>query len=355
MLRVIRWALTVGATAMLLAAGGATAAAPAGPRLAVIKLSAKPFPLELLTIGPSGGHAFRLKGGGWHSRPLPDYFSPISWSPDGEKVAFSGIVGARNGDDHEAITRIFIVRADGSGLHSVRGTNAAIGPVLSPDGRTVAFTRAVERETRTTVGGKLRPEGFVGSSIWTTDLQTGVQRQLTPWREELKYAASSFSPDGATLLATYEDRRLVYEPQPVALALDGSGMRRLLNDGSSPVFSPDGSEIALSRRIRGYGKDAEEDSDLYILDADGTNLRRLTHTPGRPELSPSWDPSGERLAYVRYAAANTEAAAFGAGDSLMEVNADGTCQTEVVSMPRAAFFTPVWQPGPGRGAGRIDC
>ncbi len=343
------------ATAVALSAGVATAATPAGPRLALVKLGAKPFPLELLTVGPSGGHPLRLEGGGLRSRPVLDVFSPISWSPDGKRVAFSGIIGSRNGDDHEAIRRIFIVRADGSGLHAIRGTNGAIGPIFSPDGRTAAFTRTVERETRTTVGGKLRPEGFAGSSIWTVDLPSGVRRQLTPWRDGLAYTASSFSPDGLTLLATYEDSRLIYEPQPVALALDGSGMRRLLNDGSTPVYSPDGSEIALTRRIRGYGEDPEEDSDLYVINADGTNLRRLTHTPGRAELSPSWDPSGERLAYVRYAAARTEAAAFGVGDALMQVNADGTCQSTVASSPRAAFYTPVWQPGPGREAGRIEC
>jgi len=255
----------------------------------------------------------------------------------------------------QPITGIFTVRADGSGLRAIAGTTGAIGPVFSPDGHTVAFTRTVERETRTTVGEKLRSEGFTGSSMWTVDLLTGVQRQLTPWRDGLRYTASSFSPDGSTLLATYEDSRLIYEPQPVALELDGSGMRRLLNDGSSPVYSPDGSEIALARRIVGYGEDRVEDSDLYVINADGTNLRRLTHTPGRAEFSPSWDPSGERLAYVRYSVARTEAAAFGVGDALMQVNADGTCQTKVVSASRAAFYMPVWQPGPGRGAGRIEC
>ena len=341
--------------ALLLTGGIAAAAAPQGPRLAVVKASSKPPGLELVTVNRNGGDPLRLAGGGLRSRPWVDSFSPLSWSPDGERVAFSGMVGFRKGDDYEPIRKLFTVRADGSALRPVRGTNGAVGPVFSPDGHTLAFTRSVEREAPTTIGGKLRKEGFDGASIWTVDLRTGAQRQLTPWRDGLEYFASSFSPDGSTLLATHEDALLLNEAEPVALNLDGSGSRRLLDDGTSPVYSPDGSRIALVRRTVEYGDDRGEDSDLYVIDADGGGIRRLTRTPGRHELFPSWDPSGERLAYVRFSAARTEAAAFGVGDALMQINADGTCQSKVASGPSMAFFVPAWQLGPGRGAGRIEC
>lgn len=354
MLRVIRRALGVGVLAVLLVASAAMAAAPPGPRLALVKISRSGY--ELLNVGPKGGDPMRLAGGRELSdRPLPEFFSKVSWSPDGETVAFSGIVGFRDGDDHEPIRRIFLVRADGSGLRRVKGTNGAQGPIFSPDGHTIAFTRRVERETPTKVGGKLREHGFSGSSIWVIDVLTGTQRQLTPWREELRYSASSFSPDGSTLLATYEDPLFLAEPQPVALALDGSGQRRIFNDGAEPVYSPDGSRIAFVRRIERFGDEAGEDIDLFVVNADGSGIRRLTRTPDRTELYPSWDPSGERLAYIRFSAANIEAAAFGAGDALMQINADGTCVTKAFSSPRAAVYTPAWQPGPGREAGRIAC
>jgi Tol biopolymer transport system component len=356
-MRCVIWrALGLGMLALLLAAGVAGAAVPEGPRLAVIKAAAEPPRLELLTLNQSGGDPLRLAGGGWRSRPLPDFFSPISWSADGEEVAFSGIVGVQKGDDHEPIRRIFTVRVDGSDLGAIRGTNGATGPVFSPDGHTVAFTRSLDRETPTTVGGKRKKYGFHGASIWTVDLLTGAQRQLTPWQDGLTYTASSFSPDGSTLLATHEDPLFLNEPEPVALALDGSGSRRLLDDGSSPVYSPDGSRIALIRRTVEYSKyGEEEDDDLYVIDADGSDVRRLTHTPGRLELSPSWDPSGERLVYTRLPGARSENAPFGFRNTLMQVNADGTCQTKVVSAKSTFFFAPTWQPGPGRGAGRIEC
>jgi Tol biopolymer transport system component len=336
---------------MLLVASTAMAA-PAGPRLAVVRASKSG--LEVLSLSPSGGRPVRLAGGGRNARPYVDLFSSISWSADGERIGFIGITGVRGGDDHEAIQKVFMAPAEGGDPRVIRGTYGANGPVFSPDGRTVAFTRRIERETPTTVGGKSYDEGFDGSSIWTVDLQTGARRQLTPWEAEGDYTASSFSPDGSTLLATHEGPLLI-EPEPVALAIDGSGSRRIFEDGGSPVYSPDGSRIAFVRSTMEYEGNPEGSTDLYVVNADGTGIRRLTRTPGRNELFPSWDPSGERLAYVRFSAAETEAAVFGVGDALMQINADGTCQTKIASSPRMAFWAVAWQPGDGRGAGRIEC
>ena len=298
----------------------------------------------------------RLAGGGWHSWPLLDIFSPLSWSVNGERLAFSGIVGFQKGDNHEARLKLFTLDAGGGRPRAIPGTNGASGPVFSPDGRTVAFTRSVDREgQRTTVGGQTWEEGFVGSTIWTVDLTTGAQKQLTPWRAGLEYTASSFSPDGLTLLATLEGSPLLNEAQPVALELGGGGSHPVFNDGFSPIYSPDGSKIVLVRRIKEYGSDQGESTDLFVVNADGTGLRRLTRTPGRYELNPSWDPSGERLAYVRLPLNHGDDAIFGYSNALMQVNADGSCETRVAAARRTLFLLPVWQPGPGRGAGRIEC
>jgi len=44
-----------------------------------------------------------------------------------------------------------------------------------------------------------------------------------------------------------------------------------------------------------------------------------------------------------------------AGDSIMEINADGSCRTKVLSVPKVTLFGATWQPGPGREAGPIAC
>lgn len=343
MLSVIRRALGAGVLAMLLAAVAADAIAPEGPRLAVVRMDTHPRRVELLTVDLTGAQPIRLARGAPPSRTWPFFFSPLTWSPDGGKLAFSAIVVSRK----SGRLRIFTVGPDGSNRREIPETQG-YGPVFSPDGRTLAFTRFRETSTKL-ADGKLKRRGFEGAAISVLDLATGTSRQLTPWRGGLEYIASSFSPDGSTLLATRQDDHRGDEAEPVALRLDGSAVARLFDDGGFPVYSPDGSKVVLIREV------ADESTDLYILDAGGAGIRRLTDTPGRLELFPSWDPSGQRLAYMRFSRGHSEAASLGIGAAVMQINADGTCQTRLLSARGAGFYVPAWQPGPGREAGRIEC
>lgn len=74
---------------------------------------------------------------------------------------------------------------------------------------------------------------------------------------------------------------------------------------------------------------------------------------------PSWDPSGQRLAFTRDS--GPEWLSLGTTNVVMAVNADGTCPTVVFGSPQAAgargpgLYVLSWQPGPGREAGPIVC
>lgn len=308
-------ALAAAALALLLAAGVASAAAPPGPRLAVVKETWSPRRITLLTVDPSGRRPQRIAGGQENDGPLWG-FGSLSWRPDGGEVAFTGV------------TSFFLARADGRGTEAINAAGAE-DPVFAPDGHTVAFTRRGDR----------------GLSIWTIDLTTWEQRQLTPQRRGLEYVASSFSPDGTTLLATRVDNHRGGKAEPVALHLGTGSVTRLLADGLRPVYSPDGSKIALFRKV---GK--REVNDLFVLDTLTGALRRLTRTSPGYELFASWDPSGERIAFARFRGRH-----FGWANSILEINADGTCETEILAQRRTVFYAPTWQPGVGREAGPISC
>jgi hypothetical protein len=77
---------------------------------------------------------------------------------------------------------------------------------------------------------------------------------------------------------------------------DGSGQTRLTTnqgDVRSPSFSPDGARIVF-----GSAASAEATLEqLYVINADGSGLRQLTFAPGGAAL-PSWSPDGMQIAYT---------------------------------------------------------
>ncbi len=348
------------ASVIAVVTGLAGAAVPEGARLAFVRMSHDPTRYELATVDPSGKAYRRVL-----PLPLPKGrryvgFDSLAWSPDGDMLAFRAA--------SKRPSPISIVSADGSELRQVPGTRGGFLPLFSPDGRTLAFTR-FRREPLPRQGHEGRRRlthlEYESTSVWTIDLPTGERRQLTPWRDGLDHIASSYSPDGSTLLLTRIDERRTDEPEVVSLPAAGGRPKLLIGEGWLPVYSPDGSKIALLRqhlhRVKrertaiGAVWRLEDDHELYLIDADGSDLRRLTHTPRADELFASWDPSGERLAFVRLHPGNSEQATAGFGDSIMQINADGSCESEILSVPHAALYGPVWQPGPGREASRIDC
>jgi Tol biopolymer transport system component len=334
---------------LALCAANAAAEVPTGPRLTFMEAGDGGF--RLISTDPTGGDRRVVVGGKFDSRLLPFPFTPPSWSGDGTRVAFTGFEQA----GRKARLDLYTAAADGSEVTRLPGTRDVVGAVFSPDGRLLAFPREREREARRPRRGEVTV--FHSVSIWLLDIERGTVRQLTPWRNQLFATPSSFSPDGSTLAISREwrDRR-----SAVAVRLDGAGETVLARNASAPVYSPDGARLALltvgkERSIeRGGERLTFSPTEVAVAAADGSGLTRLTRTRNI-ELSPSWDPSGQRIAYTLITAALGEDALLGAGDSIMEINADGSCRTKVLSVPKVSLFGATWQPGPGREAGPISC
>lgn len=268
---VTRWLVGMAGAflAMVALPSAALAVAPEGPRLGFVKLRLKPPRVELLTVDPTGALPLKIAGGGRRKRPLP-YPAAPSWSPDGSSIAFSGLVGGEN-DAGRPRLQIYVAAADGGGLRKLPGTGQAIGPVFSPDGHTIAFSRSRERRTPNGHGGE--DAIYESASVWLVDLKGGTPRQVTPWRNRLFQAPSSFSPDGSVLAIT----RIVgsTKPEAIGLSFDGAAAPDVLvRNAAEPVFSPDGSRIAFLRGPRRIFRDQDGATtgtltDLYTMNTDG--------------------------------------------------------------------------------------
>ena len=115
-------------------------------------------------------------------------------------------------------------------------------------------------------------------------------RNLTPnQRPRYTYGQLVWSPDGRTI---YFGRYLV--------STDGSGARKLPYIPWTAVWSPDGRQIAfVGNKLRnpppGRGH-RKANSDIYVMNADGSGTRRLTHNVGY-DGEPAWSPDGRKIAF----------------------------------------------------------
>lgn len=258
-----------------------------------------------------------------------------------------------------------------SSLGATRVVAGASSPVLSPDGRLVAYAAHGELRVQPVAGGAARtltqlptgsPVAFAPSGARIAFIAEGAIIQLpvvgkgpvkrvslpTSWAGSTFAALAWSSQNGLAFSRTYGDgkagtlkneldyvdsngaaRVLYREPTPYSAQLDpvfspggaqivvGAGEGRGLvsvpvglgrpsalttaHVDGDPIWSPDGSVLAFTRSVpRGV-------SDVWLVRADGTGLRKLTTTPIPPSgvahtgSSPlAWSPDGKRLLAFRH-------------------------------------------------------
>jgi TolB protein len=230
-----------------------------------------------------------------------------SWSPDGSLLAFSTY--RDGGSPH-----VYVVPATGGKLYQVSvrpGLNTS--PAYSPDGRELACT--------------LSKDG--NSEIYVLDARGGSPRRLTDNRAI--DTSPCWSPTGREIAFT-SDRS--GSPQVYVMDRDGGNVRRLTYEASytdSPAWSPRGDLIAfVSRTPAGF--------DLYVCGADGTNTRLVVS--GGSNENPRWSPDGRHVVF----ASNREGPY-----ALFISDLDGRPPRKLDTGGRTAM-SPSWSPSGGRVA-----
>jgi Tol biopolymer transport system component len=263
-----------------------------------------------------------------------------------------------NGSD---ASDIFVAPVGRPGRTRLTTTGDASTPVWSPDGRTIAFARLTPFAVDPADGRPIRG----GVSIWAMAADGSTSRSLAAEEHLVFKLPGSWSPDGSLLAFTrcplvLPDARGLIRDEGCAIdviAPDGTGVRRITDAGRSPDFSSDGSRIAFASNRDRWGivrAGADENryaDELYVMNADGSEQKRLTRTGRLSEGSPRFAPDGSRLVFTRQR--------HGFALDLVQMNADGSC-VRIVAPARAqqsvGYRAPDWWPRPGAaGPGPLSC
>jgi TolB protein len=214
------------------------------------------------------------------------------------------------------LCQVMVVRPDGSGLRRV-GTNDDNSDIaLSPDVRRVAFTR---------FSGAVQNDEVEHADIYTARLSGGGLRRIT---RAPRFTASDsqvqWSPDGRRLLFT---RKFVEGKQAIyVINADGSHLRRVtrfeLQAGDWPDWSPDGKRILFRSPEPGEFLN----SNLFTIRPDGSGLRQITHQPPDTTVfSASFSPDGKSI--------TAGLQGVGGAADIFTMRADGSHITPVTRTP----------------------
>jgi formylglycine-generating enzyme required for sulfatase activity len=297
------------------------------------------------------------------SQPTPAAVPPTV-TPAGTpaaRIAFSRWDGTKH--------NMFIANTDGSGEQLV--LERAAGPSWSPDRRYLAFygQEGVDRQVR---GGVEYQASGISNGIIHLDMRS-VSRDITTLRlfqdvregtarwaawspngRMIAFDARRGGPDWHIYIFSLSDsreiasipgeqadwspnsRQLVYRSgrdnkQGIWISnRDDSNPYTITNEGndSFPRWSFDGSEIVFHRDSGG------NNVDIYVMNADGSHVRRLTNSPGIDTL-PAWTPDG------RIVFRSTRSGSWG----IYIMNADGSDQQQIIANA---------DPGPDWAFGRMD-
>ena len=194
-----------------------------------------------------------------------------AWARDGRRFAYM--------EFWEGHGRLFVQEVASGKRAPVATTGQALDftPAFSPDGKTLAFSRATEE----------------GTDLYTVNFKDGCCLQRLTVGRFYDNLSPTYSPDGQRIAFVSTRAGL---PQIYAMAADGTDQQLFApfdygatGSSNAPEWSPDGQTVAFHRDVGGT-------LQVFVLDVRTRAVRQLTSV-GRNE-DPTWAPDSRHMAFV---------------------------------------------------------
>jgi len=194
-----------------------------------------------------------------------------AWAADGRRFAYMEFWAGHG--------QLFVQDMATGKRAPVVTTGAALDftPAFSPDGKTLAFSRAIEE----------------GTDVYTVNLKDNCCLQRLTVGRFSDNLSPTYSPDGQRMAFVSTRAGL---PQIYVMAADGTDQQLfapfdygVTGSSNAPEWSPDGQSVAFHRDVAGT-------LQIFVLDVRTRTVRQLTSV-GRNE-DPTWAPDSRHLCFV---------------------------------------------------------
>lgn len=283
-------------------AGGAMVAGeivPYGGEIAFTSLRGGNYDIYLLDVGRLLTHNL--------TRSDNNEFSP-DWSPDGQWIAFTHIEHRSEPPEN---ANIYVMDANGRQMRFLADFGHDTGPEWSPDGNRIAFEMNAGIYVMDSDGKNLH-------SVMSPNFGGGVDMNgWSPDGKQIAYSYGDFMSDSIWIdIVTLDGTDASYTIPPPA---------------TGGHWSPDGKHMLFMSGVFGFTP-----VDLYVFDLDTEQRTRLTSGAGY-DTHGDWTQDGRRIVFTSFRHGNGE---------IYMIDADGSNERRLTFHP-ASDFAPDWRPGTG--------